>query len=49
MEQKQELRVVKDGVKAANETLRQVPTGQASKNPNQKPVGAVANTGYNHK
>lgn len=45
-----EVRMVKDGVAAANETLRALPTSVAGHNkPEVKPVGAVANTGYNHR
>jgi hypothetical protein len=44
-----EVRMVKDGVAAANETLRSIPASTAGhQKPEVKPVGASANTGYKH-
>lgn len=44
-----EVRMVKDGVAAANETLRSIPASVAGHNkPEVKPVGGAANGGYRH-
>ncbi len=47
--QPENTRWVKDGVAAANETLRSIPASLSGhKKPEVKPVGAAANTGYKH-